>query len=123
MPSRGPSLHFYPNTIWETKPFNFKYRDGEESFSFLLPPDSVATVTRLLQSGRQQHLKGFLLDRVQRGWDLYRCKAVAMRTTPEGQVEVRVKLGPPWYEVEEDEPAGREGPGATLDRPPQDGAV
>lgn len=115
MPS-APRLRFYTNTAYETEPFNFKWQDGRESFSFLVPKVSHSTIEFLLRRpGRDNKadLMDWAVAFIGREWDLSRCSNLAMRVV-DGRIEIRLRFEPPWW---------WQGAGTTLDRPREDGAI
>ena len=99
-PAFNPIGRFFPNTQYETAPFNFKYRNYEETFSFLVPEVNHRTVEFLLhRPGRDNaaDIKKWAIEHIGREWDAARCLGIAIRTTPQGRLEIRLKFSVPWY--------------------------
>ena len=94
-----PQLVLHPNTKYETRPFNFKYEGGNESFSFLVPEVDHYTIQFLLKRpGRdtKADLIEYALQHIGRQWDRERCSGLAIRAV-NGRLEVRIQFRAPWY--------------------------
>lgn len=118
--TQDPKIRLFINTPYETIPFNFKYKDGKESFSFLVPRICHTVVEFLLRRPMRDtkaDLTQWAVDHVGRRWDRDRCCGFAMRTTAEGRIEVRLQFLAPWYLESYGRTSDGEGAGPDLDGP------
>lgn len=77
-------------------PFAFKFDKGFETFSFLVGGFRNTNTFRDVQSDKDRFIY-WACNIIGRGFDIPRCTAIAARTTPDGDVEVRLSFSPPWW--------------------------
>jgi hypothetical protein len=100
---RNPPEYWSPTGVLpnRVRPFKFRYKDGVESFSFLLGSWGKTGPCRdVFGSGDIDRVKFWVCRILGRDFDLHRCEKVGARpveTESGPDIEVRVSFGLPWY--------------------------
>lgn len=84
---------------YKTELFNFRFKDGKESFSFIVPIIEERVIHSALRGGvfrdPQRGLLHWALVKCNRYCDRDRAR-IAIRTR-DGRIEVRLEFDPPWW--------------------------